>query len=314
MSRVLPAQTRAATGAAAPERALPGRRGAVDLGIGLAGGIDRDGHRAAELLAAGFDSVEFGSVAAGIAGHPDASAATLAARLAAHRSPAPGAVDAARLGVGAGVGMHADAGIDVAADAGREVVIGVGIGRPSGAPLAALADCWLAGLEAVAGVADYVSFNLSAAANRPLLAAEWQVLLARSFAAVAAWRDAHAAAGGRRLRLAAKFPLGTVGEALSGVGLLAADAGFDRLTAVRADDAPDFFRLAALARHVAQGPLLVAVGGIRHAADVNRARAAGAAGVQVHRLFAEQGAACVARLRSDGGEKDGKGEKGEKGE
>lgn len=283
MNGVLQAMTRAALNAdaAAPALSLPGAS-ALDLGIGLAGGIDRDGHRAAELLAAGFDSVEFGSVAAGIAGHPDAGAATLAARLAEQRSRAPGAAGTAR--------------------------IGVGIGRPPDAPLTALADCWLAGLEAVAGVADYVSFNLSAAANRPLLAAEWQALLAQSFAAVAAWRDAHAAAGGRRLCLAAKFPLGAIGEALPGVGLLAADAGFDRLTAVRADDSPDFSRLAALARHVAQGPLLVAVGGIRRAADVHRARAAGAAGVQVHRLFAEQGVDCVARLRGGGVGDSGKDE------
>lgn len=282
-----------ATARTAPSASGAPRRASVsDLGIGLAGGIDKDGRRAAELLAAGFDSVEFGSVAAGIAGHPDATAAALAARLAAHRAAhcaaQRSAAEAAAPYIGIGTG------------------IGIGIGRPAGAPPAALTDCWLAGLEAVAGVADYVSFNLSAAANRPLLAAEWQTLLARSFAAVAAWRDAHAAAGGRRLCLAAKFPLGAIGETLPGVGLLAADAGFDRLTAVRADDAPDFSRLAALARHVAQGPLLVAVGGIRHAVDVNRARAAGAAGVQVHRIFAEEGAACVARLRGAGGASTGK--------
>src|SRR5690606_9177148 len=72
---------------------------ACDLGIGLAGGIDRDGSRAGELLAAGFASVEFGSVAAGIAGFLDDSAAALAARLGEWRA-APGRADAPRIGGG----------------------------------------------------------------------------------------------------------------------------------------------------------------------------------------------------------------------
>jgi dihydroorotate dehydrogenase len=243
--------------------------GSFCCGIGLAGGIDKDGSRAGELLAAGFASVEFGSVAAGIDGHPDDSAAMLAATLAAYR------------------------------DAG-ETRIGVGISRPPGAPPEALLACWLAGLEAVAGVADYVSFNLSAAANRPLLAVERRGLLACGFALVAGWRDALAAAGGRRLRLALKLPLGARGEPLSTIGLLAAAAGFDQLTAVRADDAPDFTRLKALARLLGDGPTLVAVGGIRSATDIGAACAAGAAGVQVHRAFVEHGAACLGQLRGTG--------------
>jgi dihydroorotate dehydrogenase len=43
-------------------------------------------------------------------------------------------------------------------------------------------------------------------------------------------------------------------------------------------------------------PAIVVVGGIRTAADVAAAYAAGANGVQVHRLFIEHGAACLARL------------------
>ena len=56
---------------------------------GLAGGIDKDGTRAAELLGLGFGSVEFGTVAVG----PRAGAelAALRARLAALPPRAPGA-------------------------------------------------------------------------------------------------------------------------------------------------------------------------------------------------------------------------------
>jgi dihydroorotate dehydrogenase len=242
----------------------------LELGIGLAGGIDKDGSRAAELLAAGFASVEFGSVAAGGSDYPDASAATLAANLAAWRTSH----------------LHTAA-----------PRIGVGISRPAGAPLEALPDCWLAGLEALAGVADYVSFNLTAAANRPLLTAEQQPLLARSFAAVVARRDALAAKG-RRVELAVKLPLGAPGEPLPGIALLAAVAGFAHLAVVRADNAPDFSRITSLARRLPR-VRLVAIGGIRSAADVGAARAAGAAGVQVHRAFAEQGAACLIALRGE---------------
>ncbi len=242
---------------------------ARDHGIGLAGGIDRDGSRAGELLAAGFASVEFGSVAAGIAGFPDDSAAALAARLGEWRA-APGRAEAPR--------------------------IGVGLSRPSMAPAAALADCWLAGFDAVAGVADYVSLNLTAAANRLLLAPEHRPLLARAFAAVIAQRDALAAAG-RRVELALKLPLGAAGEPLPSIGLLAVAAGFDRLTLVRADGETDFARFAALARRLDGQAAAVAVGGIRNAADIAAARAAGAAGVQVHRLFVERGLGCLGALR-----------------
>lgn len=242
----------------------------LDLGIGLAGGIDKEGGRAAELLAAGFASVEFGTVVAVRPGRPEASAVTLAmnlGRLAAAGSRSP---EATR--------------------------IGVGIGRPSDASGEDLAGCWLDGLTAVAAVADYVSFNLSARANRALLDAACRPRLARAMAAVVAHRDA-LARGGRRLDLALKLPLGA-GELPIAVAELAAAAGFERLTLVRSDEDPDFIRFAALAERLRGGPSLLAVGGIRGAGDLLAARAAGAAGVQVHRAFVEHGSACLAHLRA----------------
>ena len=222
---------------------------------GLAGGIDKDGSRAAELLAHGFGSVEVGSV---LPGDAIAVATTLAA----------GA--AARCGA-----------------------VGLGLGLPAELPEDALPTAWLAGLAALWPVADYLSFNLSAAANRRFLLPEHRFRLAQACRAVAGQRDAQAAASGRYVPLALKLPLGGDGESLPTAAAIAAAAGFDLLTVVLPEGAGRFARLAELAGQLAGGPALVAVGGIRSAADVAAARTAGAAGVQVHRLFVEQGAACL---------------------
>ncbi|MBI2276034.1 MAG: dihydroorotate dehydrogenase [Dechloromonas sp.] len=227
---------------------------------GLAGGIDKDGSRAVELLAHGFGSIEVGSVL------PD-DAAAVAARLAAGAASRCGAV-------------------------------GVGLGLPPDLPEDALPAAWLTGLAALWPVADYLSFNLSAAANRRFLRPEHQFRLAQACRAAIVGREARAAVSGRYLPLALKLPLGSAGEALPAAAAIAAAAGFDLLTVALPDGAGHFFRLAELADQLAGGPALVAVGGIRSAADVAAARAAGAAGIQVHRLFVEQGAACLDALQN----------------
>ena len=229
---------------------------------GLAGGIDKDGTRAAELLGLGFGSVEFGTVAVG----PRAGAelAALRARLAALPARAPGA--------GA---------------------IGIGLGQPADAAPEALAACWLAGLYGAWDAADYLSFNLSARACAPLLAPARLALVTDALRAVAAAR----AGLPRRVPLALKFRLGGADEAPPAVALAAAAAGFDLLTAVLPDDDPKrLSRLHALITAVSDSPAVVAVGGIRKASDVAELRASGAAGVQVHRAFSESGATCLAQL------------------
>lgn len=228
---------------------------------GLAGGIDKDGSRARELLDLGFGSVEFGTVTA----HPEApfGLAPLVQRLAALPARPPGGS-----------------------------AIGIGIGLPPETPPADLPRLWLAGLLGASPVADYVSFNLSAQAYRPLLAADHLPLLSRALDAVAAAR----AQLPRPLALALKLPLGSGDGPLPVVALAAAAAGFDSLTAVLPEGGAGHPRLAALARRLQGGPALVAVGGIRCAADVTAARAAGAAGVQVHRIFAERGPGCLPGL------------------
>ncbi len=236
---------------------------------GLAGGIDKDGTRAEELLGLGFGSVEFGTVAA----HPHApfGLAALTARLAV-LPPRPAGGSA----------------------------IGIGIGLPPGAAPAELPGQWLAGLLGAWRVADYVSFNLSAQACRPLLAREHLPLLAAAMKSIAAARDRLP----RRIPLALKFPLGAQGEPLPDVAAAAAQAGFDALTVVLPAAGGQLSRLerfTALAQRIADGPALVAVGGIRTAVDVCAARAAGAAGVQVHRAFVDDGPDCLPALTGAGG-------------
>lgn len=232
---------------------------------GLAGGIDKDGTRAAELLGLGFGSVEFGTVAVG----PRAGAelAALRARLAALPARAPGAT-----------------------------AIGIGLGQPADAAPRTLAACWLAGLYGAWDVADYLSFNLSARACAPLREPARLPLVEAALRAVTAAR----AGLPRRVPLALKFRLEAAEEAPPAVALAAAAAGFDLLTAVLPDHPGRLPRLRALSGLVPAGPTVVAVGGIRHATDVADVRRAGAAGVQVHRVFAESGAACLPQLLSDG--------------
>ncbi len=229
---------------------------------GLAGGIDKDASRADELLGQGFGSVEFGSVMPG-------AVASTAERLAA-------------LG------------------AKWTTAVGVGIGLPPEWPAEQLGDAWLAGLNEFWPVVDYLSFNLSAAANRRFLLAEHEARLTATCRALVARRDHLASAGGRHLPLALKLPLGAGDEDLPGTAAMAAASGFDLLTLVLPEGGEGFDRLRALAAQLKNcpdgGPALVAVGGIRSAADMLAARQAGAAGIQVHRLFVEQGAACLTVL------------------
>jgi len=232
---------------------------------GLAGGIDKDGGRAAELLAAGFGSVEFGTVTP----HPEAGGnpgvAELAARL---KALAPRRADASRIGIG--IGMNSAAAPDM------------------------LAADWLSGLELAWGAADYLSFNLSARAYRPLLAPTHLPQLLRAFQAVAAERDR--LCGGAHLPLTLKVPLGADDPFPLTLAVAAADAGFDMLTAVLPDAPVRLDRLNQLAARLPRHTTLLAVGGIRNHADIRAALGAGAHGVQVHRVFAELGAACLPAL------------------
>jgi dihydroorotate dehydrogenase len=231
---------------------------------GLAGGIDRDGSRAASLLACGFAGVEFGTAAPlpGAGGQPGVAA--LVQRLAA-----------------------------VVAQPGR-ARIGIGLGMNADVPLDALGAQWLAGLRAAWPVADYLCFNLSAAAYRPLLQPGHGALIAAALATLASERAWLTAATGRRVGFALKLPVDA--PQLSAPAQAALAAGFDALVAVLPDHESRLERLLGWTRAIDGGAAVVAVGGMRSAADVCEALRAGADGIQVHRAFVEQGAACLAPL------------------
>lgn len=77
---------------------------------------------------------------------------------------------------------------------------------------------------------------------------------------------------------------------------MAVAAGFDALIAVLPQRPERFDWLYAWAQRIDGCAQLVAVGGIRSSADVRGALDAGASGIQVHRVFAEQGCACLPPL------------------
>lgn len=228
---------------------------------GLAGGIDKDGSRAAELLGLGFGSVEFGSVTVRPVAGSNPGLSALVTRLRALERSTP-----------------------------QRTAIGIGLGLPPDVTAESLAGDWQAGLDAAWAVADYVSFNLSASANRRFLAPAHRTRLLAALRAVAARRD-RLADTGRHVPLAVKVPLADAAGLLDTL----TETGFAQLTVVRPEHTEGFGELTRLTGG-ASPPALVAVGGIRHAVDIAAARAAGAAGVQVHRLFVERGAACLASL------------------
>lgn len=230
---------------------------------GLAGGIDKDGSRAVELLTCGFGSVEFGTVTAEPLPGQNGGVAALVAAL--RRSPEK---------------------------AGRSA-IGIGLGLPAETVPDRVALEWAQGFALAAELADYVSLNLSARANRRFLDLPHPPMLAAAFAGVVELRDRWRTHG-REVWLAVKLPIDH-GAAVD-VAKLAVGAGIDQLTTVLPDEGQRWERLTELRENVGRNACLVAVGGIRNATAVATARASGANGVQVHRLFVEQGAQCLRTL------------------
>lgn len=246
---------------------------------GLAGGIDKTGERAGELLGLGFGSVEFGSVTvAPLAGSNPGLSALLE-----------------RIAIPQGYFLRGA----VHREKQPKTAIGIGLGLPPDLPPARLADEWLAGLRLLAEappVADYLSLNLSAAANRRFVGVDLRPILLDALAAVANFRRGQ---GDRqRLFLALKLPV----DAVPGLWPALLAAGVDQLTVVLPEGAGRLESLARVATLTAsgEGPVLVAVGGIHDAVGRQVVCAAGAREVQVHRLFAEAGAATLGRLLAAG--------------
>lgn len=234
---------------------------------GLAGGIDKSGERATELLGLGFGSVEFGS-------------ATV--------RPLPGGnpgLDALL------AGLNAAWRRDLPATA-----VGVGLGLPPELPPDELASEWQSGLERLADAPfrpDYLSLNLSAATNRRFTIPEWRPVLHSALIAVARFYDAHSPS---LPVLAIKLPV----EAIPGLWPLLVAAGVRQVTAVLPERADAVARLAEVGALCGKGgPAIVAVGGICDAAGRRAALAAGASEIQVHRLFLAAGATTPALLQDE---------------
>lgn len=228
---------------------------------GLAGGIDKTGERALELLELDFGSVEFGSVTT---------------------QPLPGS--------NPGLQALIRAIATVSRKKRPKIAIGIGLGLPPDLPVEALGDEWLQGLGLLAElppVVDYLSLNLSAAANRRFVGEELRTVLLDALAQVAHCRRRQLSDG--RPQLAVKLPL----EAAAGLLPAIRQAGVGQLTVVISDALERSVGLAMLRQlsSAASGVRIVAVGGIRSAADRLEMLNAGCAGVQVHRLFVAEGSA-----------------------
>lgn len=245
----------------------------------MAGGIDKTGERAGELLGLGFGSVEFGSVTvAPLSGSNPGLSALLE-----------------RIAIPQGYFLRGA----VHREKQPKTAIGIGLGLPPDLPPTRLATEWLAGLRLLAEsppVADYLSLNLSAAANRRFVGGDLRPILLDALAAVADFRSGQEA--NQRPFLALKLPV----DAAPGLWPTLVAAGFDQLTVVLPEGAGRLESLARVSTLAAsgEGPVLVAVGGIRDAVGRQAVCAAGAREVQVHRLFAEAGAATLGRLLAAG--------------
>jgi dihydroorotate dehydrogenase len=228
---------------------------------GLAGGIDKTGERAGELLGLDFGSVEFGSVTS---------------------RPLPGS--------NPGLQALILAIATVSRKKRPKSAIGIGLGLPPDLPAEALADEWLQGLGLLADlppVLDYLSLNLSAAANRRFVGADLRPVLLDALAQVAQWHQKQSPV--ERPQLAVKLPL----EAAIGLAPAIRQAGVGQMTVVISDAQARPLGLAMLRQLCSAAPELriVAVGGVRNATDRLEMLNAGCAGVQVHRLFVAAGAA-----------------------
>lgn len=235
---------------------------------GLAGGIDKDGNRALELLTSGFGSVEFGTVTPQAEPDHNPGVVALVARLSTLDRNSSG---------------HA--------------AIGVSLGAGVGAVPSALAGEWLYGMRTAWPVADYLCFNLSARAYRPLLEAKHTELLVDAIGAIMQERIVLSAQAPRRLALALKFPLDIAAEHWPDMLTTIAGMGLDALIAVMPERPGRLSFLSRFALLDRGAATLVAVGGIRTADDVRAVLLAGAEGIQVHGAFVEHGVGCLPRLQ-----------------
>ena len=284
--------------------------------LGVAAGLDKDAVAVAGLAKLGFGFVEVGTVtprpqsgnpqprlyrlAADEAlinrmGFNSAGASAVAARLRRFRAEQP-----------------SDGGVPV----------GVNIGKNRDTPLAEAEGDYLACFEALYGLADFVTVNISSP-NTPGLADLQTRAAARALtAALAAARKHLTPAGDQPKPLLVKVSPDLAGDDLEAAAAGALEGGADGLVAVNTTLArPPTLRgkhagqagglsgapLRALAldavgrlrRCVGDGPILIGVGGVASAADMRAMRDAGADLVQVYTSLVYRGFGLPRRLLAD---------------
>lgn len=283
--------------------------------LGVAAGLDKDSVAVAGLAKLGFGFVEVGTVtprpqpgnpkprlyrlAADEAlinrmGFNSAGASAVAARLRRYRAePADG-----------------------------RVPVGVNIGKNRDTPLAEAEDDYLECFEALYGLADFVTVNISSP-NTPGLADLQTRTAARALtAALATARKRLTPAGSQLKPLLVKVSPDLPGDDLEAAATAALEGGADGLVAVNTTLArPPTLRgkhaaqtgglsgaplrtlaldaVRRLRRCVGDGPILIGVGGVATAADMRAMRDAGADLVQVYTSLVYRGFGLPRRLLAD---------------
>jgi dihydroorotate dehydrogenase len=278
--------------------------------LGVAAGLDKDGIALGPLLALGCGFVEAGTVTPrpqpgnprprlfrlpaeraliNRMGFNNAGAAALAGRLRALRAAWPGAI------------------------------VGVNLGKNRDTPLEAAAEDYVAGLEAVYALADYLVINVSSPNTPGLRGLQARPELQGTAGAVAAARARRVQGGERRVPVLIKVSPELDEAALADVVAVALDAGCDGIIATNttvsreglrspggmeagglsgAPLRPLALRTVASLHRLAGGRLpIVGVGGIASAQDAYAFIRAGASLVQVYTGLVYQGPGLIRRIR-----------------
>lgn len=281
--------------------------------LGLAAGFDKNAAVADEMLGLGFGFVETGTVTLRPqAGNP---------RPRLFRLPQDRAV-INRMGFNNdGLARFVDNVRRARSFRARGGVVGLNIGKNAATPIERAVDDYLAGLEAVAPHADYVTVNISSPNTKNLRALQSDEALEALLGALVARRDALAAQLARRVPLFLKIAPDLDADQIAVIAATLQRHGVDGVIATNttvsrqavqglphADEAGGLSGapvrdasnrvIAALRQALGPGFPIIGVGGVFGAADALAKRAAGADLVQVYTGLIYRGPALVGEVAS----------------
>jgi dihydroorotate dehydrogenase len=278
--------------------------------IGIAAGLDKDGIALAPLLALGAGFVEAGTVT------PRPQPGNARPRL--FRLPADGAL-INRMGFN-NAGAQALAGrLRALRAAWPGAVVGVNLGKNRETPLERAAEDYVAALEPLYALADYLVLNVSSPNTPGLRGLQGRSELEAMLGAAGAARARQMAAGAPRVPLLVKVAPELDEAALADVVQAALGAGCDGLIATnttlsraglrspRREESgglsgaplrPLTLRTVAALHRLAEGRLpLIGVGGVASAEDAYALIRAGASLVQVYTGLIYEGPGLIRRMR-----------------